>query len=459
LYPKYRTEETINYGNYTNYTDKIRNHLRSSNGKYKDGDILFIGTHKSRQEYGFATVISNGTNFKSGEEPIMNTPGVYYKQAMKEINEFWENFDGYTYFGDDWIEDVKQSGHYNKPIANKDNSNSNNSMARKIQTAFRKSRLSNEGYLKLHNKRTGLTNAQSTKMQSFVNRTGKNYKSVISSRSKNTKAVPAVTKIQSVFRGYASRDIEPRKQFLSSLSKDGRFDYYVQVLAKLEHKVDTVLHAVRDQNKKDPLSAITGIIDVCHYKPNPHKTVANVTNVRKNLTLLKKKTPREYLQTFRKQFSYVAKQYAKMDDKNRKGYRDRLSSELSSRPCLENLLDSLAKALLKQEFVWLGKSKNYQNDPLKPNNVRYLGYGPKLGMKKGLVNTAIQTWKNSGNRPINWNTKNENSRKDMFWKMIKNLPLSMVHSGNVVNGTLSLYNNENGKKFKSSKLANTLQYI
>jgi hypothetical protein len=79
-------------------------------------------------------------------------------------------------------------------------------------------------------------------------------------------------------------------------------------------------------------------------------------------------------------------------------------------------------------------------------------------MRKGLVNTAIQTWKNSGNRPINWNTKNENSRKEMFWKMIKNLPLSMVHSGNVVNGTLSLYN-ENGKKFKSSKLANTLEYI
>jgi len=209
----------------------------------------------------------------------------------------------------------------------------------------------------------------------------------------------------------------------------------------------------------DPLSTITSIIGVCHYKPNPRKTVANV---RKTLPLLKKKTPHEYLQTFRKQFSYVAKEYAKMDDKNKKEYRDRLSSELSGRPCLENLLDSLAKALLKQDFVWLGKSQYYQNNPLRSNNVRYLGYGPDLMingvLRKGLVNTAIQTWKNSGNRPINWNTKNVNSRKKMFWDMIKNLPVSMIYSGNVVNGTLSLHNT-NGKKFKSSNLSNTLGYI
>ena len=338
----------------------------------------------------------------------------------------------------------------------------NHNAARKIQTAFRKSRLSNEEYIKLSNKRnrTGLTNTQLKKMQSFVNRTGKNYNSLISDRSKNAKAVPAVTKIQSVFRGYTARVIEPRKQFLISLEKDGRFEYYVKVLYKLEHRVDTVLKEVRQG--MDPRSVITDIIGVCHYTPEPHVIVENVDNVRKNLPLLKKKTPREYLQTFRKQFSYVAKEYAKMDAKNKKEYRDRLSSELSGRPCLENLLDSLTKALLKQEFVWLGKSQNYQNNPLLRNNARYLGYGPNLMingvMKKGLVNTAIKTWRNSGNRPINWNNKNVNSRKQMFWDMIKNLPLSMVFSGNVVDGTLSVYNT-NGKKFKSSNLANTLEYI
>jgi hypothetical protein len=335
--------------------------------------------------------------------------------------------------------------------------------AKKIQSAFRKSRLTNEGFLRLWNKRT-LSNAQLQKMQSFVTRKGKNYNTVknelTNQRSKNKKAIPAVTKIQSVFRGYKSRNIDPRKQFLMSLSKDGRFDYYVEVLAKLEHKVDTVLNMVR-QNV-DPVSAITGIIGVCHYKPRPHKVVQQVSNVRKNLPMLKKKTPREYLQNFRKQFSFVAKEYAKMSDRGKKGYRDRLESELSGRPCLENLLDSLAKALVKQDFVWLGKSQYYQNNPLRPNNVRYLGYGPNLKingvLRKGVINTAIQTWQNSGNRPENWNNKNENARKNMFWKMIKNLPLSMVYQGNIVNGTPALYN-ENGKKFKSSNLANQLTWM
>jgi len=70
----------------------------------------------------------------------------------------------------------------------------------------------------------------------------------------------------------------------------------------------------------------------------------------------------------------------------------------------------------------------------------------------------VQTWRNSGNRPANWNNKNLNSRKKMFWNMIKKLPLSMVYQGNLVNGTPNLYN-ENGKKFKSSNLANTLEYM
>ena len=151
-----------------------------------------------------------------------------------------------------------------------------------------------------------------------------------------------------------------------------------------------------------------------------------------------------------------------MNDRNKKKYRDQLESELSGRPCLENLLDSLTKALLIQDFVWLGKSQYYQNNPLQPNNIRYLGFGPNLKIngvqRKGIVNTAVQTWRNSGNRPANWNNKNLNSRKKMFWTMIKNLPLSMVYQGNLVNGTPNLYN-ENGKKFKNSQLANTLEYL
>ena len=343
-----------------------------------------------------------------------------------------------------------------------------NGPAKKIQTAFRKSRLTNEKFIKLYHAKEYYAN-NPVKMNSVVIRTiGKkpnpnditNYTNTLNvirrKRNTNVKTLPAVQKIQSIFRGYKSRNISTRKQFLLSLSKDGRFDYYVEVLAKLEHKVDMVLSVVR-QNI-DPLSAITSIIGVCHYKPRPHKTVKNVTNVRKNLPLLRKKTPREYLQSFRKQFAYVAKEYSKMNDKNKKAYRDRLHSELSGRPCLENLLDSLAKALVKPEFVWVGKTKNFANNPLVSNNERYLGFGPNLVGRKGLINTAITTWAQSKNKPVNWNSKNLNTRKKMFWNMIKNLPVSMIHQGNVVNGTPSLHN-KNGKKFKASKLANTLNNI
>ena len=97
LYPKYKTNRTINNSNSMIYSDKIIKHIRASNGKYKDGDILFLGSTYN----GFATVTNKGQNFKRGDVPIMNTPGVYYKNVMKEINDFWEDFEGYPYFEDE----------------------------------------------------------------------------------------------------------------------------------------------------------------------------------------------------------------------------------------------------------------------------------------------------------------------------------------------------------------------
>lgn len=336
--------------------------------------------------------------------------------------------------------------------------NSMHEPAKKIQSMFRKSRLTNEKYLKLYNKmvsgRSGISH-HFPKMESHEKRIlGNNTRNIIlKKRTSNKGAAPAVLTIQRIFRGYKSRNIDPRKQFLMSLSKDSRFDYYVEVLAKLEHKTDVVLSMVR-QNA-NPLQAITSVIGVCHYKPNPRITVHNVSTVRKFLPSMKKITPRDYLLAFRKQFSYVAKEYFKMSIRGQADYRDRLHSELSGRPCLENLLDSLAKALVKEEFVWVGKTKNYQNNPLLPDNIRYLGFGGNLRKdQRGLINTALKTWKNL---PLNWNNKNLNARKNIFWKMIKNLPLAMVYKNDVVNGTLSLYN-KNGVKFKKSNLANQLEY-
>ena len=351
-----------------------------------------------------------------------------------------------------------------------------NMAAKKIQQAFRKSRLTNEGFRKLWNKSrstlhnnnasalTSVTKQQWRKMNSYAKKlTGASGSSAhvnalhTMQAKRNTNATPAVTTIQRIFRGYKSRDIDPQIQFLISLGKDERFDYYQSVLANLYMSINGVLRNIA-WHKNNPHKAIHNTIGVCHYKAKPYKIVQKVTNVRKNLPLLKKKTPREYLKRLRSQFIYVAKEYAKMSSDNKKAYRDRLHSELSGRPCLENMMDSLVKALVKPEFVWLGKAKNFQNDPMMPNNVRYVGFGPNLGGQRGLINTAVTTWAQSKNRPANWNSKNVNTRKQVFWNMIKNLPLSMVHNGNIVNGRPRLYN-ANGTKFKKSQLANTLEYV
>jgi hypothetical protein len=272
--------------------------------------------------------------------------------------------------------------------------------------------------------------------------------------------VRASKKIFNAFTTYKAKKINlPQTSFLESLKKDGRFGYYVGVLYNLQHRVKLVFEMIK--YGEDPHKVISNVIGVCHYTPRPQalvQQVQNIPTVRKWLSMFKKKTPKEYLLAFQKQLLYVSNEYKKMSDSEKQEYRDRLHSELSGRPCLENLLDSLAKALVKQDFVWIGKTKNYQNNPLLQNNIRYIGFGPNLKingtLKKGLINTAIQSWY-TANRPANWNSKNLNARKQIFWNMIKKLPLAMVYQNNIVNGTPNLYN-RNGVKFKASILANQL---
>ena len=55
------------------------------------------------------------SDFKSDEYPVMDTPGVYYKNAINEINEFWEEFGGQEYFNEDWIQMIIQEMHYELP--------------------------------------------------------------------------------------------------------------------------------------------------------------------------------------------------------------------------------------------------------------------------------------------------------------------------------------------------------
>jgi hypothetical protein len=323
-----------------------------------------------------------------------------------------------------------------------------------IQRAYRKYKHvpTNEELIKLNNKVYGefpLRLGNNRKVNKAESRTGmslnRHIRRVKRARGTNAKAVPAVTAIQRYFRGYSVRKVSHRVRFLEDLAHDGRFDYYVNVLGKLEYTVRTVLKSIA-QGGADPVSAITSIIGVCHYSKNPAKRLSNVKNVRKNLPLLKKKTPREYLESLRSQFSFVSLEYSKMSPSEKKEYRDRLSEELSGRPCLENLLESLAKVLSKPEFVWKGK----YSDPLLPGNERYLG-------RNGLMNTAVQTWALSKNRPSGWNNMNLNKRKQLFWNKVKGLPLYMVNRGDIVNGTPGNYNKK-GNKFKNSNVAGYLEW-
>jgi hypothetical protein len=119
LYPDWDLNGFIKGDDSDEYYQEVRDYLREHPGQFRDGDILFIGsTYETRQEYGFATVINNGTNFEGGEYPKMTTPGVYYREAMDSIDEFWRGLEGFGYFDNDrdlWIQELKESGNYEKP--------------------------------------------------------------------------------------------------------------------------------------------------------------------------------------------------------------------------------------------------------------------------------------------------------------------------------------------------------
>ena len=332
-----------------------------------------------------------------------------------------------------------------------------NYQAKIIQRAFRASRLTNQRKLNLA-RRAGspnrISNYKHRRLGSVPINNMVRIKRERNASFRTPGALKKITNIQRTFRGYKTLVINPRQAYLEDLIRDGRFDPYVVKLEKLQTMIPEVVRAMRDGGAAK--ETIFKLISECHYSPRPPVMYRNVRlrDVRRKLNQMKKLKPREYLKRFLHQFSYVAKEYSKMSPGNKAEYRDRLESEAGSRPCLENLLESMVKVLIKPEFLWLGKAKNFENSPLMPDNVRYLGYGmPKP--TRGLVNTAIQTWKNV---PKNWAHMNLNARKNVFWGMIKNLPVSMVNSGTIVYGTPASYNRR-GAKFKASNLSNMLNYI
>jgi hypothetical protein len=94
------------------YHLKIRSHITENKNEFNDGDIIFIGSrYESRQYYGFANI--EGNDFITGLFPSTGGyDGVYYRDAIDDLNEFWVDLEGLEYFTIHDIKHVKENGTY-----------------------------------------------------------------------------------------------------------------------------------------------------------------------------------------------------------------------------------------------------------------------------------------------------------------------------------------------------------
>ena len=111
LYPS-RFPGFIEPGEERDYKLIVKKHITENKHEFNDGDIIFIGsTYETRQYYGFANI--EGNDFITGEYPSTGGyDGVYYRDAIDDLNEFWMNFEGESYFLYDDITEIKENGSY-----------------------------------------------------------------------------------------------------------------------------------------------------------------------------------------------------------------------------------------------------------------------------------------------------------------------------------------------------------
>ena len=232
--------------------------------------------------------------------------------------------------------------------------------------------------------------------------------------------------IETAVHKYQTQRLAKIKHLLDDMKRDGRFDYYVSTLINLVKRILKVLDVINREGR--PHDIITTAIGPCHIKP--------------------KEIPRKYLANMYNQLVYISREYSRKSSSGRKKFLERLDSMLGGRPCLENMLDAMVGALLEPVFEWNGKSID---PPLVQNNDRY----PNM-----ILGKAAMTWRekmSNNNRAKLPN--NLNKRKQMFWNMVKGLELHIRNKNGIpVYSTTARYNN-GGKKFKKSKLANSLEYM
>ena len=247
-------------------------------------------------------------------------------------------------------------------------------------------------------------------------------------RAQDPKRLPAVQKIQKAYTGYVSSTLKMIVSFISDLRTDGRFANNVKVLTRLTERINLVLHKIKANWGNGAQNKITTFIGPCHIRPD--------------------EVPRKYLSSMYNQLKYVTSAYSKFSSSQKKKYRDVLDDKLGERPCLENLLDGMADAVATSAFEWRGKSKIFEVTPLVANNSRYLSH---------LIGPAIISWYStlSNNNKKSLENKNLNARKQLFWNMIKSRNVVVMSNNGPGYSKVKNYN-VNGKRFKSSNQANTL---
>lgn len=308
--------------------------------------------------------------------------------------------------------------------------------ATKIQKSFRNYKSlpkTNENFIKYMWK--GHSNQNIKRIQKFTlkkygtNNIANAIQKVYKKRHESPTVKTAISTIQKSTRKYQKDRFRTIGTLIEDMYDDPekRFVFQVNVLSKLYRNIPKVLNFITYYNKT-PKNIITSEIGPCHIKPD--------------------EIPKKYLDKMYNQMIFVSQEYFKKSPNAKKKYLDELDSLIGGRPCIENLMDAMISALLEPVFEWTGKRID---PPLVNNNNRYLGQ---------VMAKAISSWhqKLSNNNKAKL-PNNLNKRKNIFWSMVKNMELHVRNKEGIPIYSRPAFYNVNGKKFKSSNLSNTLEYI
>jgi hypothetical protein len=322
-----------------------------------------------------------------------------------------------------------------------------------IQRRYRKP-ITNEKFIKLLNRTktppwmTLLRHANATRGTYNLNLT-RNLIYNERHRGKNNVA----RTIQGAFARYAHTKHDVVYDFIMRLYEDKELKFYGGLLNRL-FTMTTAAVQLMNQTERNNFALRKNI--VTRKIGHCHMAKANI--------------PRKYLGRMYAQLVYVARAFKRMKEPKKVQYLERLKRHITVGPCLENALESLIEALVEPVFEWRGKMVQ----PLNKNNSRYLTHviGPALSSwvssnKNLSAKVEAKIRRNYKGNLNAMNTVESNSfverkklgeLKKLFWNTIKNRPLHVMTNEGPMYSRPRNYN-ANGKRFRNSNQAKSLEYF